>query len=300
MATYPSGVQFTTVVGEFSRNVDNIAGMIPASGTITFTPNVSVLRGVGATTFTAIQAQTVVTLVNGQIVDALSGLPGVQIIASDSLSIEPRDFTYKVSLNFTHLQGVFEFNFFAPANTIIDLTTVLPVNPSSGVYIGADAILAAINTDVADAQLAADRAELAARRAEATVGNQNGEIDVVMSIGTVETGEAGSLASATVVEPTPNNFLLNLRIPRGNQGLQGERGPQGPAGSGTGGGGGNSILIMGYNQLMPAGSAPTLILRTSDSSGGTGTTVPLSPSVELSSTAPLPTDNTNYLVIRKG
>lgn len=56
------------------------------------------------------------------------------------------------------------------------------------------------------------------------------ELKPKLSIGTVNTGAAGTNASASITGATPN-FTLNLTIPRGNTGATG---PQGPSGVYTG------------------------------------------------------------------
>ncbi len=66
-----------------------------------------------------------------------------------------------------------------------------------------------------------------------------GQVVPDISIGTVDTGAAGSSASASISGST-GDVALNLTIPRGNTGAQGpagakgdpgEQGPQGPAGA---------------------------------------------------------------------
>ena len=54
-----------------------------------------------------------------------------------------------------------------------------------------------------------------------------------LRIGTVTTGEAGTNASASINGTSPN-FILDMTIPRGNNGEKGEQGEQGASGVFTG------------------------------------------------------------------
>ena len=54
-----------------------------------------------------------------------------------------------------------------------------------------------------------------------------------LHIGTVTTGEAGTNASASITGTSPN-FILDMTIPRGNNGEKGEQGEQGASGVFTG------------------------------------------------------------------
>lgn len=57
----------------------------------------------------------------------------------------------------------------------------------------------------------------------------SGTLGANLLIGTISTGSAGSEAQASITDQRPD-YLLNLTIPRGNQGIQGIQGPQGDEG----------------------------------------------------------------------
>lgn len=164
---YPPGTQFTTVVGKFLRTVDNVE--VPAEGTVIFVPEPRVIKSLQVDGhYASVGASTSVRLVNGQID------PPVQLLSSDNINIEPRDWTYTAILDFDHLEGAYTFPVLAVSDTTLYLDTVLPANPSAGIFIGADQVLALITGINEAAADNADRAELAKQDALEAAGEANG------------------------------------------------------------------------------------------------------------------------------
>jgi hypothetical protein len=107
----------------------------PAVGTVTFTARPPIFRDVAASpdAVTLIPRPVVVALdVNGYIVDG-QGAQGVQLIATDDADLNPSAWTWQVSFNLTGAT-IPSFDFQLPQGTTVNLTAVMPIQASNGVF----------------------------------------------------------------------------------------------------------------------------------------------------------------------
>jgi hypothetical protein len=153
MADLPSGTLYGTVVGQFIQAVaDSVdpgrdPDSLPIQGSLTFTPSAPrvALPGVIPNPVTMFQKPITAALDAEGYLVGVDGVRGIKLIASDSPG-NPTNFTYTVVLNLVGVDAP-SFSFFLPSETTIDLTTVIPVDPSGGSYQSYDAATAAVVRD---------------------------------------------------------------------------------------------------------------------------------------------------------
>ncbi|MDF2915917.1 MAG: YapH protein [Microbacterium sp.] len=157
MADLPSGVLYGTVVGQFIQAVVDAADpnrepdMLPMQGKVVIAPTAPRVKLPFVTPNPVTMFQQAVTLSldsNGYLISP-DGQQGVRLIASNSPG-DPTDFTYTAAVE---LVGVspFSFSFYLPAGSVLDLTTAIPADPSSGIVATADGLVATILGDPASA-----------------------------------------------------------------------------------------------------------------------------------------------------
>lgn len=170
----PANVDTCQIVGRFMRAVvdgtdpDTDPDGIPVEGLrVEFTASVPVVRNVAAAVTIFLDKITCTTDADGVLVS--DGQPGVFLVASDDPDLDPRGWTYKVTLSAPSISQL-SFSFVAPAGGVLDLTTVVPVPQNPGQTL--DAWLQA----VADARAAADAAADSAAEAQSAAGSVGGDI----------------------------------------------------------------------------------------------------------------------------
>lgn len=155
MADLPSNVSFGTVIGRFIRAVADTADadrdpdMLPVTGTITFSPDFEHhTRDVTAlpVPVTIFADSITCTIDSDGYLLGPDGQRGVKLVASDDPDLDPTSFTYSVVLSFVGYPD-YKFSILVPADSTVDLTTVIPSTPSDGLVVGADSAMAAIAAD---------------------------------------------------------------------------------------------------------------------------------------------------------
>lgn len=134
--TPPENYTYGTVVGRFlystadGTDADRFPDLVPATGTVTFTPNTSYYKN------TAMPATFINTPIagaldsQGYLVDS-RGARGVYLMATDNPDISPSDWTYKVTMTINGRQFT-PFDITVTGGDVIDLTTVMPASTSAG------------------------------------------------------------------------------------------------------------------------------------------------------------------------
>jgi hypothetical protein len=134
--TPPENYVYGTVVGRFlatvvdSADADRFPDVVPATGTVTFTPNATYYKN------TAIPA-TFVTVPQVGHLDAAGYLvdernaTGVVLMATDHPDLSPSGWTYRVTMVINGRQFS-PFDITVPAGGTVDLTTVMPAATSAG------------------------------------------------------------------------------------------------------------------------------------------------------------------------
>lgn len=128
MAGLPTNVSTCTVTGrlaatEQTQNTDHAPDVIPLSGRVTFTANVSRLMHVATDTI------FIPFPVSAEL-DS-SGEFSATLIASDDPDINPTGWTYQATFQVNDVT-IEPFNFIAGSDQVIDITDIIPVASSSG------------------------------------------------------------------------------------------------------------------------------------------------------------------------
>lgn len=145
MATpLPTNLAYGTVVGRFlavtadGPDTDALPDGVPLSGTIVFTPSVSVAL-VAEVSPTTLLLQPIRASIDGNGYVFQGNSPGVKLLATDATSVNPIDFTYRVSFEDMTVEGtpvaIPGFHIKVPAGLETDLTKATPVAYSEGVLI---------------------------------------------------------------------------------------------------------------------------------------------------------------------
>jgi hypothetical protein len=106
---------------------------VPASGSITFTASPTrIVDAAASPPVTIFPAAIVCTLDASGVLIGPMGATGVNLIATDDPDLNPTDWTYNVAFD---LDGVdaFDFDMALPVGDTVDLSTVVPVEASSGI-----------------------------------------------------------------------------------------------------------------------------------------------------------------------
>lgn len=138
MASLPAEVLYGTVTAQlFTAEIDSIDADllpegVPVAGTVTIKPSAQALRDSVGKAIILPKPMTYNLDAEGNLISP-DGTIGVTLIASDSPSIQPLNFTYNVSFDLvgTTLSG---FNFYLPNGETLDLSEVAQVSPDSGAY----------------------------------------------------------------------------------------------------------------------------------------------------------------------
>jgi lysophospholipase L1-like esterase len=159
----PANIGFCTVIGRFIRaTADGVDGDrdpdgIPVSGmTITFTAPIRVARNVTTVPPVTVFIDPIVAATDATGVLVGSDLsPGILLVASDDADLSPSGWSYSVTIAAPSIPA-FTFDFNAPAGTVVDLSTVIPVPASPGAEVAAwQAAVAATLANAAVASAAA-------------------------------------------------------------------------------------------------------------------------------------------------
>ena len=183
--TLPSIINYGTVAGLFLRGVTDAQGReargVPIAGaTFVFTPSVqpAIVRVQGAVPPVTILLEPILASTNASgVLVGPDGTPGVRLVASMDVDLEPRNWTWGVIMDAPGYPRL-TFSFPVQVNASIDLTTVVPVPPDLGAATATwQAAVEATLANKAGAQMAeayAVQARLgaeAARDAAVTAGN---------------------------------------------------------------------------------------------------------------------------------
>lgn len=127
----PAPVLYGTVVGQFwvtapdTGDADDLPDKVAVEGSVTFTPMVkAILAPTAAPPFTMLPTPDTVTLVNG----AFSR----KLIATDSPNLNPIDWQWAVSFNFTNAPKYDSFAFTLHHDSSLDLSVAAPVPITGG------------------------------------------------------------------------------------------------------------------------------------------------------------------------
>lgn len=213
MATFPSNLSYGTVTGQFilayadSGDVGSAPDVVPAQGSIFFTPSPSVLKDTTSTpnAVTLLPATVEATLDSEGYLCGYGTTRGIILVATDDPQAQPVDWTWRADFRLTDASGtsvpVPSFSFELPGGSTVDLTIASPVPAANGEYYTQGATGAA--------------------GAAATI-----------TVGSVTTGAAGS--SATVTNSgTTNAAVFDFSIPQGAKGDTGNTGPANTLSIGT-------------------------------------------------------------------
>lgn len=138
--TLPGGVLFGKVTGKFtigsidtSGDGDSNPNAVACVGTVTFKPKIVILTDQTDQVF--ILPQPIICTLDsaGRIRDPDGNL-NITLIATDSPHLNPINWTWNISFQFTGIT-LDSFNFNLPnSDTPVDLTSLIPVQTSPGVY----------------------------------------------------------------------------------------------------------------------------------------------------------------------
>jgi len=168
--TLPGNVGYGTVTWHAlaatgdSADPDSAPDGVPLVGlAVTFRASVQVCKNPTADPPVTILLQTVqaTTDASGQLVDAVTGAPGVVLVATDDEDLQPHGWTWTATIQSAQVSPI-TCTFALPAGGTVDLTTVVPVASNPGESLSA--WLAA----VAQAEAARDAAVLSAASAAAS------------------------------------------------------------------------------------------------------------------------------------
>lgn len=128
--------RFLAAVVDSSGDADLTPDAVPIQGTVVFTPVPTVILLPGASTPVTILPAPIYTTLDADGDISVNGVKGVYLIASDGVSGNPTNFTYKVSFSNLTYNGISvayqSFNIPVATGTVVDLTTVAPVPASAG------------------------------------------------------------------------------------------------------------------------------------------------------------------------
>ena len=172
----PSSVQTSTVKGQFvlvqedlTDDVDSRPEGIPVSGmNIRLTPMVSVVKYTGSPTETLF-LDPIDAFTNQDGFIEHNGALGIQVVASNSANITPKNFTYQVRFTPPGHSSPIVFNVMALANQDLDLTMAVPVPADPGADVAA--WVAAVSNVQASASAAAGSAATALTHANSAAAN---------------------------------------------------------------------------------------------------------------------------------
>ena len=140
-APYQTGLivgRFLSVVADSADDTDQEPEIVPMSGTVTFTPQVSAVKVVeGADVPATVNVAPVSATLDSEGYLSRNGQRGIRLLATDGPT-NPTGFTYQVSFALTLGGGaaVVKYNPFpvqVPSGRTVDLTVAAPVPSSSGV-----------------------------------------------------------------------------------------------------------------------------------------------------------------------
>lgn len=120
MTALPTDLDTATVTGSFV-NLDGT----PCAGTVTFEPAPCYWLAANDDV-TVLPSSTVATLDQ-------DGTFSVELLATDEPDLNPVGWTYKVRVRLTDCEKAWSFSMLAPADTVIDLADVTPVDSDTGV-----------------------------------------------------------------------------------------------------------------------------------------------------------------------
>jgi hypothetical protein len=145
-----------------------------------------------------------------------TGDRGVRLLATDDPQGNPINWTWDVEFRLTDATGapvrtIPNFSFALPADTTVDLTTVMPVTDANGTF-----------------YLVGPAGPTGATGATGATGPTG--TAATIAVGTVTTGAAGSSAAVTNVG-TSGAAVFNITIPRGDKGEKGDTGNTGATGA---------------------------------------------------------------------
>src|SRR5690606_21388486 len=249
----PGEVSYGRVTGRFLMAVadgvdpDTYPDSLPAQGSVTFRPSVSLVRFPGSPAIVLPQEIVCTVDEEGYLLDE-QGERGVYLVATDDIDGNPTDWTYTVELDFGGAL-IPPFSIQVPTDSDQDLSALVPVDESPGVITiqgppGAGLnIIDSLDSETelpptgfpGDAYLVAgDLWVWAATDEWKNVGRIEGPQGVqgpqgpasVPPFGTVETSTA---SSATITGSSPNQ-VLNLVLEKGDKGDKGDTGDTGPQG----------------------------------------------------------------------
>lgn len=203
----PGVVSYGKVTGYFIRAVmDTVADVdlnpeaIPVTGRV-------FIRAILPTGFAKIPtAQTIMipdsitcTLVNGRIINT-DGTPGITLVSTDDVDVQPKDFSYEVSFDFTNVVSPSAFRFQLPGGQTIDLSTVVPTGVS-------------LVTSLSIAEAAAAAAATSAAQAAASLAAGGGGGGGGLSIEEIQDMLGGGFITAgTGIQVTYNDAGNQLQI----------------------------------------------------------------------------------------
>lgn len=160
--------RFVAIVGDRPTDLDLYPDLLPLTGTITLTPQVS------STLLPTMQPSPAIALLRPieAVLDregyvSLNGKRGVFVLATDNPAFGVSEFTYTVSFDGLRAEGsrvrYQPFSFQVRAGEVVDLSTIAPVPVSEGSVLVPDVERINIQVDAAEARLRAYlEAELAA------------------------------------------------------------------------------------------------------------------------------------------
>lgn len=129
--------RFLSVVADSIDDLDQEPEVVPMSGTVTFTPQVSAVKVVeGAEEPATVNVATISAEIDEQGYLSRNGQRGIRLLASDGPT-NPTGFTYQVTFALSLGKGAAGvkyqgFPIHVPANGTVDLTVAAPVPSSSG------------------------------------------------------------------------------------------------------------------------------------------------------------------------
>lgn len=186
---------------------------LPAKGRVVISPNVDTVNDLGGNV--VIYGSFYATL------DA-AGSFSISLPATDDAGLSPNGFAYRLQgefVNGTIPDVIFALPSDGGAVVAVDMTDVYPSVAQDPEFVPIYEGLSAYDVAVQNGFVGTEAAWL-----ESLIGPEN-----VLTIGTVQTLATGSPATAEITGESPNQ-VLNLGLPRGEQGIQGIQGEVGPAG----------------------------------------------------------------------
>lgn len=172
MVATPSNLTYGTITGKFyltqldSNDVGREPDYAAATGTVTFTPTVNSYKNLAAPAMFLTVPVTAVIDALGDLRDSQGAL-GVVLVATNNPDLQPRDWTYTVTINITGATPI-SFPLLVTGGSTIDLAIAAPAATSAGTAVVVS------SSDRIAAQLAATQAAQSAAAAAASAASVGG------------------------------------------------------------------------------------------------------------------------------